>query len=492
MCIVFSIVKKPSGVRITPPELTMIRNNVLISIGKYFLCLVACLTLLSSLLTGNGQALPDIIFVQAPAQADSRYIDGCQILSLSTANLSTAKKEAAVLVLTGEFLSARDPDISFDGKHIMFAGKQKQGDNWQIWQMDIDGRNKKQITTAQTDCISPLYIGSLFHLDDKAPTRRIAYMGTFDGKKALISCNMDGAHAYRISFNEYAEFAPYVMPNGRILYSSAKSNGNIEILAVNIDGTDLMGYLTRPYIPGNKTMVRAGQGSRVYFIKSHAKEPLSGGKLSYVNQRRPFRSYSPLGTSVNGFFHSPCPLPDGRLLVSYRNQKIDSLYGLYMVDPQSGKLNRKVYSSKSYHCIDAKVLAPRPAVKGRSSFVDLNRKTGVLYCVDVYISQDPRIKKLARGSIKYVRVIEGSGKHLGSAPVEADGSFHIEVPAQTALRFELLDKTGNSLASQHTWSWVMPRESRGCIGCHEDRELSPPNRLSQAIVKPAVKVLGTK
>jgi hypothetical protein len=32
----------------------------------------------------------------------------------------------------------------------------------------------------------------------------------------------------------------------------------------------------------------------------------------------------------------------------------------------------------------------------------------------------------------------------------------------------------------------MGNENRGCIGCHEDRELSPPNRLVTAITKPAV------
>ena len=32
----------------------------------------------------------------------------------------------------------------------------------------------------------------------------------------------------------------------------------------------------------------------------------------------------------------------------------------------------------------------------------------------------------------------------------------------------------------------MGNENRGCIGCHEDRELSPPNRMVTAISKPPV------
>ncbi len=77
---------------------------------------------------------------------------------------------------------------------------------------------------------------------------------------------------------------------------------------------------------------------------------------------------------------------------------------------------------------------------------------------------------------------------LGTAPVEADGSFHIRVPAKTPLAFQLLDKEGKVITTQLTWTWVMPRESRGCIGCHEDRELAPPNQLPRAVVKPAVQI----
>ena len=36
--------------------------------------------------------------------------------------------------------------------------------------------------------------------------------------------------------------------------------------------------------------------------------------------------------------------------------------------------------------------------------------------------------------------------------------------------------------------WVMPGERRGCIGCHEDRELTPPNRHVLALREEPVKV----
>jgi hypothetical protein len=77
---------------------------------------------------------------------------------------------------------------------------------------------------------------------------------------------------------------------------------------------------------------------------------------------------------------------------------------------------------------------------------------------------------------------------LGEAPVAKDGSFHIEVPAGVPLRFELLNGGRAVVARQDSWTWVMPREWRGCIGCHEDREMVAPNLMADAFTKPAIEL----
>jgi Tol biopolymer transport system component len=473
---------------------------------------------------------PDIIFVRIPAAAKpsspsintqlpwDRYVDGCQI-----ARFSLSGSRGKVVNLTAEFLSACDPAVSFDGQEILFAGKQRKGEPWQIWQMDGSGGNKIQITHGDSDSVSPLYVGSLFHLDDKAPTRKIVYQGG----NHLYTCDLDGKNPQRITYNLYPEFAPDVLPNGRIIFSSLKNNAfetgpgkTLDLLAVNIDGTDLMGYLTSLDVPGDKEMVRIARDGRVYFIQSDLSQWLGGGSLAYVSSRRPAHSYNLLAPNKNGFYHSPCPLPDGGLIVSYRSKKKGSVYGLKIISSRLlhpihgrgvfqrsniisnliGSMRRMVVAGGKYHCVDAQVLGPHPVVKGRSSFVDHNRDTGIFYCISAYISECPEVKQLDYGSIERVRVLEGvfldrepvvSHRILGTAPVEPDGSFHIRVPAKTPLAFQLLDKEGKVITGQHSWAWVMPRESRGCIGCHEDRELAPPNQLPQAIIKPAVQLTRT-
>ena len=77
---------------------------------------------------------------------------------------------------------------------------------------------------------------------------------------------------------------------------------------------------------------------------------------------------------------------------------------------------------------------------------------------------------------------------LGEIPVEKDGSFFLELPAKMPLRLETLGDGGDVLQAMQSWFWLMPSERRGCIGCHEDRELTPPNRHVMALRKRPIAV----
>ncbi|GAG35468.1 unnamed protein product, partial [marine sediment metagenome] len=83
-----------------------------------------------------AQSLPDLIFVQIPIQAKpelptekrmhtpiDRYVDGARIVIFRTS-------AAEPVNLTPEFTAACDPDVSFDGETIIFAGKRNPDDSW--------------------------------------------------------------------------------------------------------------------------------------------------------------------------------------------------------------------------------------------------------------------------------------------------------------------------------------------------------------------------
>ena len=58
---------------------------------------------------------------------------------------------------------------------------------------------------------------------------------------------------------------------------------------------------------------------------------------------------------------------------------------------------------------------------------------------------------------------------LGYAAVEPDGSFKLEVPADTPLALSILDSKGRALQTHLNWIQVRPGERRTCDGCHSPR-----------------------
>jgi hypothetical protein len=464
------------------------------------------------MLRGDTPPLPEFVFVRAPAKEEAsplpspadRYIDGCQIV-----RFSPKAPAAKPVLLTKGFVSARDPSVSFDGRHIMFAGRRTEAERWQVWRMDSDGKNIVRITRGPADSVSPVYAGSIFHLDDKRPTPRIVYAKVERGKLAgggepvfaLYSADLDGGNERRITFNLFSDFDPGMLDNGRIVFSSRRPGGARKgipgptaLMAVNIDGTDLMAFAEGAGALGRQETARASRsGGRLYYIESGGPADREGGDLAFVSLRRPLHSRSVLAAGQKGMFLNPCPLADNRLLASYRPDGGD-FFGIYEIDPESGRTIGPIYAEKGFHCLDAHALVPRSPVRGRSSVVGFGHTdSGVFYCLSVYTGGAPELRGLPRGAVREVRVLEGlpgTMRILGVAPVEEDGSFQIRVPARTPLSFQLLDERGMSLLGQRSWTWVMPGESRGCISCHEDREMAPPNRLAAAIVKPETRLLS--
>lgn len=139
--------------------------------------------------------------------------------------------------------------------------------------------------------------------------------------------------------------------------------------------------------------------------------------------------------------------------------------------------------------IGARRFVPRATPPILTSVIDLERRTGTLLCLDVRSSLLPKIARLERGAVARVRAeVLGRGTVLGEAPVHPDGSFLIEVPADTPLRLTLVGADGSDLASHDAGVWVRPKENRGCVGCHEPPDLAPENRRPRAVQEDPVRL----
>jgi len=493
----------------------------------------------ASIPIGPAEESTDLIVVQIPAQPDRTppvatmslgladwYVDGARIVRLPSSG-------GDPVVLTPEFHAACDPDVSPDGNTIVFSGKRTVSDTWQIWTMETDGSNKVQLTSNGGLSVAPVFAGSRFYLNDPAPTPQIIYSGTSHGTTdpvseapsfALYATDLRGETVRRLTFNLSSDFAPDVLPNGRIVFASwqhqpaLEPNGHSALLAVNLDGTDLLPFYGNHETPSFKGLVHVSRfDDRVYFVQTDDPERLGGGEIGEVSLRRPLHSYRKLTNDSEGEYTSPVSLPGGAALASYRPERPGSRFELYNIDPASGRRLERVFGQDGWHTIDAQVLTATTQLKGRSNWLIPGSTTGVFYCLDSYRSNLYEGRQLPPGSVKHVRVIEGVPlvdgalrsigpidstwteaqgysppqlvrRLLGIAPVEEDGSFHIRVPAETPMTFQLLDENYVALREQRAWTWVMGNENRGCIGCHEDRELSPPNRVVDAVLKQAVEL----
>src|SRR6266700_1471319 len=60
--------------------------------------------------------------------------------------------------LVADFAAGVDPSVNPDGTSVLFAGKKKQDDPWQIYEMPLNGGALRQITSGKEDCIRPLYL----------------------------------------------------------------------------------------------------------------------------------------------------------------------------------------------------------------------------------------------------------------------------------------------------------------------------------------------
>jgi Hydrazine synthase alpha subunit middle domain len=74
---------------------------------------------------------------------------------------------------------------------------------------------------------------------------------------------------------------------------------------------------------------------------------------------------------------------------------------------------------------------------------------------------------------------------LGYAPVEPDGSFKLEVPADTPLALSIVDAKGRALQTHLNWIQVRPGERRTCDGCHSPRRGASINDAAQTNTLPA-------
>lgn len=164
-----------------------------------------------------------------------------------------------------------------------------------------------------------------------------------------------------------------------------------------------------------------------------------------------------------------------------------SAYGLVLLHTGTRKVV-PVFDDPAASEVEPLAVWPRPAPPSRIASRREDAATGRILCASVFHSDLPFPREAVRRVRAIAAVSEGISinanasfrtRLLGEAPVEKDGSFFVEVPADTPLRFVLLDAAGRTLVHESEFNSVRGGETKGCVGCHEPRD-----RAAQSMARP--------
>lgn len=433
-----------------------------------------------------------------------------------------------VLVETSEG-TIRDPDVSWDGKKILFSMRSSQTeDDFHIYEYDVEKKVTRQITFGLGVAdIEPIYL----------PNDDLLFVSTRCGQITdcwwtevanLYTCDAHGRFLRRVSVDQVTVNYPKLLDDGRVVYTRWDYNdrGHIYVqplFQMNTDGTGQTEfYGNNSYFPTVIMHPRGIPGSDkvVGILGGH--HTYQHGKLALIDRSKgtqgnsgvtlvaPIRETPEVVVDRYGqegeLFQYPYPITEEELLTSYlpegSNERTYAIpFGVYWFNLDGER--ELLTFDPAISCGQPIALVSREKPTLRTSQVDLTQDSGFYYVQDVY--EGPGLAGIKRGTVKKLRVVAlefrpigigwnwnfgeagnsivttpisvGGGtwdvkRVLGETTVEEDGSAFFEVPALTPVYFQLLDGNGDVVQTMRSWSTLQPGETFGCVGCHEPKAAS--------------------
>ena len=363
--------------------------------------------------------------------------------------------------LVPNFAASADSAVSFDGRHVLFAGKSKSQDLWQIWEIPLAGGEPRRITTGPDDCVRPFYL----------PEDRVVYTRRSAGRFVIEVVDLSGGKPLALTYGPANFFPTDVLRDGRILFEAVYPLGGEaipEIYTVYSDGSGVESY-------------RCDHGTA-----RHSGRQVSSGDVIFAShsglgrftsaQAQEVRISAPAGEYGGDITETPA----GDWLLPWR-AGAKAPFQLMLWKPGSTQL-RSLPTGQNDDAVEPVVIVERVAPNRHPSGLH-NWPNANLLCLNAYTSK----YQFAFGSIHSVRLYTrdsaGAPKLLGTAPVERDGSFFVQVPSEQPLQIELLDNAGKTLKRETGFFWMRRGEQRGCVGCHAGPETSPENAVPMTLLK---------
>lgn len=412
------------------------------------------------------------------------------------------------------------PDLSWDGKKILFCYKGEARGDTCIYEIGIDGKGLRKVSDPSRVEVNYRGGGNRFGMHDLSPCYlpdgRIVFLSTRaaglvpcndSGVTILHVMNADGSDIHPISVNSENEFDPVVMPDGRIMFGRweyiDKNALTVQSLwSVWPDGSNETAvYANNMTLPEAILDVRPVPGTDLLagtFTK-HNYHPR--GSIAYIdpmvgkNDPKAIFNFSNPKDPTHDKGHSSDPLPLDRdsLLCSGRPQGAKR-NAIELMD-RSGQ--RFTLLEDPHICLhDPMLVKPRKKPNVLPTLADRTKKTGTFFVQNVYEG----LEGIRQGEAKWLRIVEETSRvscsprsptpynqtflvsgalafaakiYHGIVPINENGSIYFEAPSGRLLSFHVLDHEKRLIRSMRTFIQAAPGTTRSCIGCHEKKTNVP-------------------
>ena len=415
---------------------------------------------------------------------DLCYSPGSRVV-VATAPWSAPK----IRVLSEGLQAAGGPVVSFDGERVYFAGKTGAESEWQIYEARVGGGHWRVVTSMPGGAASPALLadGSLVFA---SPVPKVASQGATVPPPQLYA-QLPGDRPRQLTFGLSGAADPTVLLDGRILFVSAISPGpagasrGLSLFTINNDGTEITAFACQHDPPAVIGQPRQLPDGRVAFLASSLERAVAEGSVECVRMARPFLSRAKLFPCLSARVRSVCSEGGNGFLLCARDSR--SSWAVYRVSGSDGNLGAPLFEDTRWDCVEVVEARAHQRPMGRLTTMDPAKKTGQILCMNAN-DTTYSVENQAGATVSRIRVLAGVSpgrcRSLGEVPVQNDGSFMAEVPADMPLGFEALDQQGRVLRRVEPIIWVRPGENRSCTGCHAAHNRAPHNHRPLAVYAP--------
>jgi hypothetical protein len=413
----------------------------------------------------------DMIVTAAPVylplaalRGDERFPKGAQLLLVHAG--------VAEPLVTG-FAATADANVSFDGKSVLFAGKQTASDPWQIWELTLNDRAVRKVIPTATDAERPLYLpGGRLVWAQRTPWG-FQLNSAADGRPPAESPlnPTAGPGVLPLTYFETSAFPADVLADGRILFEAGfplGSGSTPELYLVYADGSGVESY-------------RCDHGRARWGGKQ-----LASGDVVFTHGAALARFTSALA------HEAPVVAPQAK----YAGAIAETASGDWLLSVKTGAATHfaiKLWKPGSASMqtlltrggedlVEPVVVAPRTRPNRHPSGLHPWTYANLL-ALDSRLSRAGDLKTTP-ASVR-LETLDAQGRVAinGTAPVDSDGSFFVQVPGDKPIRFILLDRKGAVLRREQGWFWSRSGEQRICVGCHTGPERASENRMPAVLMR---------